>query len=128
MFFRFLIKKSTGLAGSRWPFLIRIHTPLQINWFTLISVNPRVNYFYRINEIKGCFFCRYISSIYFKRFWGHFMIIPQIYKYEAFTEPFKFINQLWILNKVFINISRNLLNPEKLTSCTRTECLIGMIL
>ena len=112
--FRFLIKKSTGLAGSGWPLLIKIHTPLQINWFTLISIILRVNYFHTINKITGCLFCRYISSIYSKRFWGSFRIIPRIYKCEAFVERFKFINQLWIINRFFITISKNLLNPEKI--------------
>ena len=108
--FFFLINKGTGLAGSRLPFFIRIHTPLQINWFTLISINLRVKYFYRTNEITGCFFCRNISSIYSKRFWGNFRTIPRIYKCESFAYPLKFINQLWILNKFFITVSNNLLN------------------
>ena len=60
----------------------------------------------------GCFFCRDISSIYSKRFWSNFRIIPRIYKCEAFAEPFKFINKLWILNKFFTTFSSNLLNPE----------------
>ena len=113
LLFLFLINKSTGLAGSRWQFLIRINTPFQINLFPLVPVHLRVKSFYRINETTGFFFCRDISSIYSKRFWGTFMIIPRIYKCEAFADPLKFINQLWILNKLFITFSSNLLNPEK---------------
>ena len=128
LFFRFLINKSTGIAGSRWPFLIRIYTTLQMNWFPLIYINLRVKYFHRINEIMGWLFCRDISKIYSKHLWGNFSIIPRIYKCEAFAEPFKFINQLLILNKFFINFSSNMLNPAKLSSCARTEFLIGIIL
>ena len=127
LFFWFLIKKSTGLAGSRWPLLIRIPTPLKINLFPLIYINLRVNYFYRINEITWCLFCREISSIYSKRFWGNLRIIPRIYKCEAFAEPFKFINQLWIFNKLFITVSINLLNTEKLSSYAQIIFLIGTI-
>ena len=128
LFFWFLIKKGTGLAGSRWLLLIIIHMPLQINSFTLIYVNSRVRSFYRINENKGWFYCSYISSIYLKRFWGNFKFIPRIYKYEVFTDPLKFINQIRILNKFSMNFSRNMLNPLKLPSCTQTEFLTGMIL
>ena len=128
LFFRFLIKKSTGLARNKWPLLIRIHMLLQINLFPLIYVNLRVKYFYRINEITGCFFCRDISSIYSKRFWSNFRIIPQIYKFEAFTVMFKFINQLLIVNKLFITVSRNLFNPEKLSYCAQTEFFTEIIL
>ena len=126
--FRFLIKRSAGLVGSRWTFLIRRHAPFKINWFPLVSVNLGVKYFYRINEIMGCFFCRDISSIYAKIIWGNFIIIPRIYKCEAFVELFKLNNQLWIINNFFITFSSNILNPEKLSSCAQTEFLIGIIL
>ena len=128
LLFQFFIRKSIGLAGRRWPLLIWIHTPLQINLFPLVFINLRVESFYIINEITGCFFCMDISSIYSKRFWGNFRIIPRIYKYEAFGEPFKFINQPWIINKFFKTVCSNMLNPEKLSSCARTEFLIGIIL
>ena len=105
-----------------------VYMTLKINWFSLISINLRDNYFYIINEIMGWFFCRDIYSIYLKRFWGNFRIIQQIYKYEAFEETFKFINQLWILNNFFIEFSSNLLNPEKASSFVRTEFLIGIFL
>ena len=114
LLFRFFIKKINGLAESRWPFLIIIHTLLQIILFPLICVNLRVDYFYRINENMGCFFCRDISNIYSKRFWGNLRIIPQIYKCEDFTETFKSINKLWNINKFFITFSSNMLNPEKI--------------
>ena len=76
----------------------------------------------------GCFFCRDVSSIYSKGFWGNFRIIPRINKCEAFAEPFKFINKLWIINKFLINFSSNLLNPENLSSYARTEFFKGIIL
>ena len=114
-------KKITSLAGSRWPLLIRIHILLQINWFPLIYVNLRVKSVYRINEIMGCFFCRDSSSIYSKCFCGNFRIISQIYKCEAYTEPFNFTNELLILNKLFITFFSNMLNPGKLSSCAWTE-------
>ena len=120
LFFRFLIKKSTDLSGSRWPLLIRIQTPLKINLFTFISINLMVKYFHRINEIMGWFFCRDISKIYSKHLWGNFSIIPRIYKCEAFAEPFISTNQLWIFNTLFITFSSNLLNSEKIWSCVGT--------
>ena len=111
--FLFFINRSTGIDVSRWPFLVRIHTSLQINWFTLNYVNPIVTYFDRINGITGCFFCRYITIIYSKRFWGNLRIIPWVYKCKALADLFKFINQFQITNKFFITFSNNLLNPEK---------------
>ena len=75
----------------------------------------------------GCFFCRNISSIYSKRFWGNFRIIPQIYKCQSFTQPFKFINQLWILNKFFIKFSSNLLNTEHFIILCTDRILIGIM-
>ena len=86
---------------------------LQINWFNLISIDNIVKSLYRRNQIMGCLFCRDISRIYSKRFWDNFRIIPQIYKCEALEEPFKFINQLWILNNFFITVYRNLFNRGK---------------
>ena len=108
--------------------MIIIHTPLQTNQFTLVYINPKVNSLYQVNGITGWFFCRAISSIYLKRFWGNFRIIPWIYKCESYSEPFKLINRLWILNKLFIKFSRNMLNLEKLSSCARTEFLIEIFL
>ena len=128
LFLRFLIRKSTGVSGSRWSLLIRLHTTFKINLFPLVSINLRVESFYRINDIMGGFFCRNISSIYLKPFWDDCMIIPRIYNCEAFVEPFKFINKLWILNKFSITISSNMLNPEKFSSFARTLFLIGIIL
>ena len=115
--FQFLIKKSTGLYGSRWLFQNIIHKPLQINKFILIYMNIRVKSFYRIKKITGWIFSRDISSIYLKCFWGNFRVIPWIYKCEAFTNSFKFINQLWIIKNVFITVSSNLFNPEKIIFC-----------
>ena len=113
LFFRFLIKKGTGIDLTRRPLLVIIHTKLQVNWFYLISINLGVKFLYQINEITGCFFRSDISNIYPKRFLGNFWIIPRIYKCEAFPESFKFVNQICILNQFFVTVSSNILNPEK---------------
>ena len=128
LLFRLFIKKSNGLAGSRWPFLIRIHILLQIYWFALTCINIRVNSLCQINGITGFFFCRGIYSICLKCFWGNFEIIPRIYKCESFTETFKILNQLWILDQFFVAVSVNTLNIETLLSCAQTYFLIGIIL
>ena len=127
LFFSFLIKKGTGLDGSRWSILIRIYMQFQINRFLLIPNNLPLKSYNIINGITGYYFCREISSKYSKHFWGNIRIIPLIYKCEAFSYTFKFITKLWIFNKFFITVSRNIVNPEKISFCARTELLIGIM-